>query len=257
MPRSPARASKASELIKRLAVVADSPSLDDFEVQRIARDANALIQSDPAGAHTALGGIAALRGHADESRKHHRIALTLDKTVTTCFNYSISLSLLQQHEEALEIASNSMKAYPDHVELLSHAIHTALDSGNFTNARDLCGRWAHLFPSHPNPLSDQARQLADAVDAGEFGEQGVRDLLRILASIQRGERVRTSKTAFSFHNPRGSFLYEKRIHAKPELAAEMNEMLADRIADSPELMADPGLKFIAVFTGSVTDVGNA
>ena len=77
MPHSPKLANKANELIERLSVVAHNPKLDNFEVQRIARDANALMQSNPAGAHAVLGGIAALRGNADDSRNHHRIALTL------------------------------------------------------------------------------------------------------------------------------------------------------------------------------------
>ena len=257
MPRSPAPATKANELIKRLAVVAGSPSVDNFEVQRIARDANALMRSDPAGAHTVLGGISALRGNPDDSRKHHRIALTLNNTVTARFNYSISLSVLEEHEEALEVARNAMDAYPDNVELLNHAIHTALASGDFTTARDLCDRWDHLVPDHPNFWSDSARQLADAVDAGKFGEQGVRDILRILATIQRSEHARTSNTAIRFHNPPDSFLYERIIHATPAVAAEMNERLADQVAGDPELMADPGLNFIAVFTGSMADGSNA
>lgn len=248
---------KANKLIERLAVVARTSSLDNLEVQRIARDANVLMQSDPAGAHTVLGCIAALRGNADDSQNHHRIALRLDNTVTARLNYSISLSVLEDHEEALKVTRNAMNAYPDNVELLNHAIHTALESGNFKDARDLFDRWDRLVPARPNPLSDKARQLADAVDAGKFGEQGVRDILRILAAIQRSEQVRTSNTAIRFHNPPDSFLYERIIHATPAVAAEMNERLADQVAGHPELMADPGLKFIAVFTGSGTDGGNA
>ena len=152
-----------------------------------------------------------------------------------------------------------MNAYSDEIESLNHAIHTALESGHFRRARDLCDRWDYLVPADPNPLSEKARLLADAVDTGAFGERAVRDVLGILADIQRSEHVLTSNTAIRLRcdNPTESFLYERVIAAPPAVASEMNERLADEVAARPDLMADPGLKFMAVFTGSMTDGGNA
>lgn len=151
-----------------------------------------------------------------------------------------------------------MNAYPDEIESLDHAIHTALESGHFRRARGLCDHWDYLVPADPNPLSESARQLADAVDAGAFGEQAVRNVLGILADIQRSKHVRTSDTAIRLRcdNPTESFLYERVIAAPPAVASEMNERLADEVAARPDLMEDPGLRFIAVFTGSMIDGGN-
>ena len=152
-----------------------------------------------------------------------------------------------------------MNAYPDEIESLNHAIHAALESGHFRRARDLCDRWDYLVPADPNPLSERARQLADAVDAGTFGEEGVRRVLGILADIQRSEHVRTSNTAIRLRcdNPAESYFYERVIAAPPTVASEMNERLADEVTARPDLMADPGLRFIAAFTGSLPDGGNA
>lgn len=152
-----------------------------------------------------------------------------------------------------------MNAYPDEIESLNDAIHTALESGHFRRARDLCNRWDYFVPADPNPLSESARQLAHAVDAGTFGEQGVREVLQILADIQRSEHARTSNTAIRlrYENPTESFLYERVIAVPPAVASEMNERLADEVTARTDLMADPGLRFIAVFTGSTTDGGNA
>ncbi len=150
-----------------------------------------------------------------------------------------------------------MNAHPDDMELLNHEIRAALESGCFTRARDLCDHWNRLVPDHPDPLSEMARQLADAVDAGTFGEQGVREVLQILAEIQRSEDFRTSSNAIrSYGPPPESFLYERTIHAPPVVAAAMTGRLADRIADSSALMADPGLKFMVAFVGSVADGSN-
>ena len=257
MPAPSAPANKANELIERIGVVARNSTLDNFEVQRIARDANALMRSDPAGAHTVLGCIAALRCNAEDSRKHHRIALTLDNTAIPRLNYLVSLSVLEEHEVALTVARDAIDAYPDDLELLNHAISAAVESGQFMIARNLCDRWDRLVPARPNSFSDDARRLADAVNAGRFGEQGVRDLLRVLSEVQRDKRVRTSKSTVRFHTRPDSVLYDRIIHATPAVAAEMNAHLADRVAGCPDLMENPGLKFIAVFTGSAIDGSNA
>lgn len=255
MPLNPAPATIASQLIERLAVVASTPALDNLEIQRITRDANTLMQSHPAVAHTVLGGIAALHGDAEESRSHHRVALTLDRSLVVRFNYSISLSLLEEHEEALEVVRDTLRDFPDDVRLLNHGIHNALDSGNFVTARAYCDRWDRLVPADPNPLSERARQLADAIDAGIFGEQGVRDVLKILADVQRREHVRTTNTAITPKDPPGSFLYERTILATPTVASNMNWRMVDQIVSSSELMADPGLKFTVAFVGSITNGG--
>ncbi len=152
--------------------------------------------------------------------------------------------------------TNAMNAYPDEMESLNHAIHEALASGHFRRARDLCDRWNCLVPADPNPLSERARQLADAVDAGAFGEQRVRDVLGILADIQRSEHVRTSTTVIRSYDSPESFLYERTICAPATVASKLNWRLADQITSSADLMADPGLKFMVAFVGSVADGSN-
>ena len=132
-----------------------------------------------------------------------------------------------------------MNAHPDDMELLNHEIRAALESGCFTRARDLCDHWNRLVPDHPNPLSEMARQLADAVDAGTFGEQRVREILQILAEIQRSEDFRTSSNAIrSYGRPPESFLYERTIHARPIVAAAMTGRLGR--PDRRLLRADGG-----------------
>ena len=257
MPRTSAPAKKVNALIEHLAGLAEAPTPDEFSLQRIARDANALMKSDRAGAHTVLGGVAALQGDVDETRRHYRTALNIDNSITHLFNYSVSLSLLEEHDEALEVAVVALKAYPDDLNLLNGAMKVALESANFGFARDLSNRWDVLSPNHPNLLSRPARQLARAVETDMFTEQGVRGVLRIVAATQRSENVRTSNIGFSSYNTAESFLYQRSIPATPTLAAALNERLSDQIAERPDLLADPGLRFVAVFTAVPFDVRNA
>ena len=51
----------------------------------------------------------------------------------------------------------------------------------------------------------------------------------------------------------GSFLYQYRLIASPAVAADLNETLALRWAESRKCRADPGLKFLPMFIGTVAD----
>lgn len=226
------------------------PVVAEFALERISLDANGLMLVDPAGAHTVLGGVAALRGDLESCQRHHRAALNVERGFAHQFNYAISLSHLEQNAESLEVACDALRVYPDSPELINHAIMAAVDSGNFTSAKNLCDRWDALSPEQTNPLASRARELAAAVDAKLFSERGVSEVLRILSDVQRADRVRTSNTAVSSDDVAGSFLYDRFVHATPVMASGLNERVADLIVDRPDLLTDPGLRFVVVFTGN-------
>ena len=249
MPNTPTPSPKGNGLIRRLASLSESAVVTEFALERISRDARDLMRADPAGANTVLGGVAALRGDLETCRRHHQTALRIDRAFTHRFNYSVSLSHLEENAESLEVACDALRVYPDSLELIDHAIRAAADSGNFTRASQLCDRWDALAPSKTNGLASRARHLAAAVDAQWFSEQGVRQVLRTLSDVQRAEGVRTSDVAISSDHVAGSFLYDRFVHAAPAVASGLNERLANHIADHPDLLADPGLRFVVVFTG--------
>ena len=249
MPVTSAAAPKVNGLIERLGTLSESAAITESALERISRDARALMRADRAGANTVLGCIAALRGDLETCQRHHQTALRIDRDFTHRFNYSISLSYLEENDESLEVACDALRAYPDSLELIDHAIATAIDAGNFTKARELCGQWDALSPNETIPLASRARQLAAAVDARLFSEQGVGQVLRTLSDVQRSEGLRTSNVAISSDDVAGSFLYDRFVHATPTVASGLNERLADRIAAHPGLLTDPGLRFVVVFTG--------
>ena len=144
MPDTPAAAPRVNGLIERLGTLSESAVITEFALERISRDARALMRADPAGANTVLGYVAALRGDLETSQRHHQTALRIDRDFTHQFNYSISLSHLEENDESLEVACDALRAYPDSLELISHAIATAIDAGNFTTARELCDQWDAL-----------------------------------------------------------------------------------------------------------------
>ena len=251
-------ASKVSDLIEKLASIAIADSVNEFEVARIQREARRLLKVDAAGAHTVLGCVAALKGDAATVRKHHDNALRLSSHVYVSYNYAVSLSLLEENEDALEVVVGALKQSPDDLELLGYAIRLALQSGHIAKANSLCGQWAHLVPDRPNELAYRANELADSVKRGDFREEAVREVLGILDSIQRTDNVRGAGSSL-WKDPLDptSFLCERLIHASPARAAEMNEEFADRIAERSDLLEDPGLRFVPMFIGTHTDAGDS
>lgn len=246
-------ATKADELLAQLEAITHASVVNEVELLRIAGAANALMGADAAGAHSVLGGVAALRGDADAVRHHYRIAFQNDKAVTVRLNYCVALSVLELQDEALEVATEALDRYAGDLDLLDSAITSAMGSGCFTVAQGLIDRWGTLVLDRPHPFALVVKQLAAAADAGAFSEDGVRAVLRIVAEVQREERVRTFKTTIRSVESDDSFLYDRWVHAPPPVASMLNECIADRITESLELMADPGLKFVPAFTGMIAD----
>ena len=246
------RQSEVDELIRRLADVAQANDNDELAIPRLERDANMLMKTNPVGAHTVLGGISALRGDDEGARNHHRIALELDRSWVNYCNYSVSLSLLEAHMEALEVAKAALQAAPDRPELLDRVIKLSLEAACFIEAREFCSRWNALVPNQPHYASQSVMALAGAVEDGAFQEKSVRDVMNIVGAVQRAKHIAVRESGI-LHNPSEPhcFLYERRIRSSPVAAAEMNAAVADRIAQRTDLMEDPGLRFVPMYVGEV------
>ena len=245
-----APASKVAELVERLAAIADADQINEVSLAKIRSEAMHMMHSDAASAHTVLGCIAGLRGDAKGAREHHRIAVQLRADVLARYNYAVTLSLLEENEEALRVSMEALAQAPGSLALLDQAIKLAMASGHFSDATSLCTRWETLSPDRPHEAADTARLLKAQADEGVFTEDGVQELLEIASSIQRNLSIRSVRSFISSdpEDP-SSFLVERRVRATPSQAAAMNEALADRVSERADLMGDPGLKFVPMFIG--------
>ena len=254
----PARAPRSAEIIESLRMVAATEEINDFALRKLERDARGLMKADAVCAHTVLGAIASLRGAAENVRRHHQIALKLSGGSAEAYrNYGISLAELGEMTEAFEVALEAYHRMPGDPERLLEAIGAALGAARFREGRDLCGHWNESFPDHPLPYESMTRKLASAVDRGTFSEELAREVLRITHETVRTSNVRKVKDGIlGDHTDSDSFLYELHIRASPDKAVRLNEELANRIVARPDLMEDPGLKFVPVFVGTLVDAGH-
>ena len=255
----PVRATKASEFVEQINSITCADEADDLALLRIEREAQKLMAADPEGAHTVLGAVAALQGRGDDVRRHHRIALQQSgHSAQACRNYSVSLMELGEMIEAFEAAREAFRRAPDDGDVLRHLILVSLESAHFREARDHCDRWNTLFPGNPSPHEPSAKALAGAVEREVFREESVREVLNIAYDVQRVEKVVLVDTAVLVDGSEpDSFLCKLRIPLSPARAADLNERLADRITDRPDLMTDPGTKFVPMFIGTRIDAGHS
>ncbi len=255
----PTPATKGAELIDRLSAVLLGVEVDDLGLRRIRQEAQTLMGADPVEAHTVLGALATLEGRADDVRKHFRIALQQSgHSASVSRNYSCSLLALGRSDEAFEVAKQASGRAPDDLAVLEHLISTALQAGRLLEARTFRQRLGRLSPERSLPGESVEEMLGDAVDRGAFREESIQEVLRTVHETLADTGVRRTNLSElkTYAVDPDSFLFLVHVFASPERAAELNEALADRIADRPELMADPGVRFVPMFIGARADGGH-
>lgn len=244
----PASRTKAADLIDRLMAI-DTPS--EITLRRLERDAEAVMDVDPAGAHCVLGGVASLRWDAASVREHFRIALQHANHFVTYHNYSIALALVDEWRESFEAADEAVKMAPDNTVVLDHAMEAAVAVGQLRVAQACCERLNALRPAEdPHAATGLLEALVTALDRGIFEEANVRRVLEIASSLQRAEGVHGARTPAKLDQDEPhSFLFRRFVNASPERAAALNAELADQVVSQDGLLEDPGLRFVPLFVG--------
>lgn len=244
----PTPQTKADALMERLMAM-DAPN--EISLRRVERDAEALMDVDPAGAHTALGAVASLQRDAKSVREHFRIALQHADRPETHHNYSIALALVDEWRDSFAAAESAHKKAPDNTVILGNTIKLAVEAGHFRMAQQYCNRLNSLLPTEtPHFLTGLLAQFVASLDAGAFGESNVQRVLEIASSVQRAESAHgTGAPAKLDQDEPHSFLFRRFVTASPEMAATLNSTLADEIVSHDDLVEDPGLLFVHLFVG--------
>ena len=224
-------------------------------LQRIAAGARRLMASDPVVAHVVLGIVAGVRGEAALVRKHYEIALDLDRSAVTWFNYSMSLGSVDEHSDALAVARKGLEDHPDDAALTDRAAEAALESGRFVEAEQLCRRRERLNAEGAYRLREEVRQLFAAVESGRMTEDGAGSLIELMTKVQREAGVSTMGWEIRGDGS-GAFLYDRYVRCSPTAASELNWAVTGKIVDREVLHADPGRTLLVGFVG-VADGSNA
>ena len=227
----------------------DAPN--EMALRRVERDAEAVMDVDPAGAHTVLGAVASLRWDAESVRGHFRIALQHADSPETHHNYSITLALVDEWRDAFDAADTAHSKAPDNTVILGNTIEHAVEAGQFRMAQKYCNQLNALRPGEaPHALTGLLEKFVASLDAGAFGESNVQRVLEIANSVQRAESVHGAAIPAKVDQDEPhSFLFRRCVTASPEMAATLNSTLADEIVSHDDLVEDPGLLFVPLFVG--------
>ena len=219
-----------------------SERLDDLEVQRLARDANVLMASDPTGAHTVLGGVAGIKGDATKVHEHYRAALRLSRReVPVLNNYAIALGRAGHFEEALPPIMEAHGRVPDNVQVLENAAIVAVQGGRFTESLPLYEAWNRLRPARPLWHEFAARKAADAARRGVFTEAAVGNVLRLAHGARIAAQIRSAGFSIDavFGEP-DSFSFALLVRGTPREAIEVENDFVERVVAHAALMKGSG-----------------
>ena len=225
--------------------------IDELRLARVRRDAEHLMNKDPAGAHAALGCMAALKDDVASVEHHHRVARQLNPGHPyNNYNHAVSLSILEESVRALQVIMDGLASTPDNVDLLDLGIDLAVKSGQVGEACSLLEHWCRIVPDQPHDRASIATLLSDAIARGDFSECSLQRVAEAMITIQRASGVhRTIGWSMWRNYIDESFVYSRLIQAAPHRAAELNEALADELAECADLMDDLGTRFVALFAG--------
>ena len=191
MSQTSPSARSAQELTETLTTLGDAEELNEWALQKLSRDARALMKSDPVGAHIVLGGIAALRSNVAQVHHHNKIALQISRnSLEALLNCSASLSRVGEANEAFEATLQAHERTPDDPHTLRVAITMAVQSGHFQKGRDLYRRWNELCPNQPMGDEANVNKAAEAIDRRAFSEEAAQKVIRLAHQVRRSANVR-------------------------------------------------------------------
>lgn len=258
MSRAAAPARKADALIGALVELDRSEIMDDLALNRLAREAQALMKSDATGARIVLGGIAGIEGDGAKVREHYGVALRLsERNGHVLANYATALTKVGQMDDAFEAIMEVCERHPDDAAFLQDAIAIAVQGARFGKSRSLYKRRNRLKPEGRRKDEAQMTAIAEAIDRGAFKERAAREVVQIAHEIRQsaGARYAGSAPVLVYGEP-DRFGFDVHVHASPSAAADLNEALANRVIENDTLMDGLRLNFVPTFIGTRTHVGD-
>ncbi len=242
---------KASELLKRLHIMAKAGAVDEMELRRIERDADKLLSADAFMGHQILGALAALRQDEKTARDHHRIALQLAQNSTemqslALYNLAVSLNVLGRHADAAAQAWAAVEIGKPTEDDLAEAAELAIWVGRISDAARLMGKMAKVHRQAP-----AVRALQSAIQRGVFTEKGLQAALGVTHELIRREHTRIlSATIHAEETETDEFVMEIHLRGSNDVAKCIENKFDQRAIGDPALDADPGTAFVPILRGA-------
>ena len=203
--------------------------------------------------------MATLRWDVGEAKRRFSLAIPLGDPVLARYDYASALTFLGHADEAFDALQAAFDRAPDNLTVLRRLIEATLFAARFTNALSLCAVWDKLSPAKGHAASRDHRSTGGSLGTRSFHRERRPEHPTLRFHRETGSRQARLVEAHvkpSVAEP-GTFFANLRVIGSPEQAADLNEALAGRWADSTALMNDPGLRFIPMLLCRTPDGNHA
>lgn len=249
-------APKTEELIERLHMLEHAQEVSDFDLKVVEREAAKLMRVEAVSAHGVLGAVYSFRGDTEKVEEHFGNALRLSgNSFDMTYNYALSLARVGMVKKAFLVlnADRWISGEGATEENLEIAMSYAMLAGHFMEGLNLSHRMKSEFPDHQVTMCGPGliQRICDAIKKGVFGEEPAREVIRLAHEFRVEMRVRLSMTPAEvrFDADTRIFSHIINVMVSAQKAAEMNKNLAGRIVSRDDLMSNPGIDFVVLFSG--------
>ncbi|MFP4146598.1 MAG: hypothetical protein ACLFSI_02665 [Halorhodospira sp.] len=227
----------AKQLVSQLHSWLERSDWDELQLQRIQREADQIHRTDPAYAKMVYGIIATLREAPASMREHFEAAIRLAPERTVLYrNYAASLAWAGFLDAAAEQARHAFELAPDDREIARFAVTHLYDSGRVSEARSASHRLAELGDDE---LAERWREELDMAEALLTEEGASETDLRqaidlVLTVMQQQGGIHIGITLLRAMKAEGYSWLDLGValpKRTPEKACELNDQLADAVAD--------------------------
>lgn len=214
--------SKAATLFNQFVeLTAGGNVVDEFTIKRLESSAKAEMQHFPVVGHVLLGAVATYRFDRESSIKHHLAALKLEDSSFTNSNYSVSLLLLGEIQEAVNRAVVAMEKTPEDLSLLTTAINISVEAGSIDKLRELCTLYRERT-GEVSPFEAGAGEIDLCLAKRGIPHEDFQDAIKIARGFLFERRVRAGATFNETDVASGN---ESILHVL-NLRKPLNEVLA-------------------------------
>lgn len=169
-----ARAMAGHELLSRLGeTLLSDAKPDNFTIARLRREAENLMQADPANAHMALGLLDGFAMDLDAMRYHFRIATQIEGSAGMMMNHATAETWAGQFMAAEEVASRAAQSAVDDITTLRDALSFQIQHGRFRLAKSTVDRLAKLTPGEPVKGEEDVNNAIEVIEQQRLDDDAV------------------------------------------------------------------------------------
>lgn len=232
-------ASKLADIVETLIRLSAVESPNALEVNRIRREAQALITtgSDAQSGYAIIGMVDALVFKTDESIASFKNALKLGYDSTHVANFAVALERLGKISMAWELLSKEYPKHPMDIELHRHAHRVAILTFNVEAKLEIEGILKKLMID-TKPLEDQAELKAFSERLSRHGKSlaDARAVMECAVSYLVSKKIAVRAESFKNFGD-GQLAVYLHVGKTPEQAAELSFGLAETlVSDFPDPM---------------------